>query len=118
MNGVDRSISAGSGIGSLLSVLFIGGFIWLCADRFSRMSIFEEEADPAGVASPAPRIDINTASASELAALPGVSDWLAARIVEDRQRNGPFKGLADLVRISGVDAETVEGLRPRVFASR
>ena len=36
-------------------------------------------------------VNINTAPASELQTLPGIGAKTAARIVEYRQKNGPFK---------------------------
>ncbi len=36
-------------------------------------------------------VNINTASANDLEALPGIGAKTAARIVEYRQKNGPFK---------------------------
>lgn len=47
-------------------------------------------------------ININTASAEELDALPGVGPSTAASIVEDRERNGPFASPEDLMRVSGI----------------
>jgi competence ComEA-like helix-hairpin-helix protein len=41
-------------------------------------------------------IDINTASAAEFEALPGIGAKTAARIVEYRQKNGPFKKFEDV----------------------
>jgi competence protein ComEA len=48
------------------------------------------------------RVRINVANEAELQALHGVGPVLARRIVEHRQRNGPFRGPADLDRVSGV----------------
>jgi competence protein ComEA len=47
-------------------------------------------------------ININTASASELESLPGVGPKTAARIVEYRQKNGPFKKIEDLMNVRGL----------------
>lgn len=47
-------------------------------------------------------ININTASAEELDALPGVGPSTAATIVDDRERNGPFSSVEDLMRVSGI----------------
>ncbi len=47
-------------------------------------------------------LDLNRASAEELAAVPGIGPALAARIVEDRARRGPFPSLDDLRRVRGV----------------
>lgn len=66
-------------------------------------------SSPAGSSS-AGRIDINSASASELMSLPGIGASKAAAIVADRDQNGPFASCADLQRVTGIGAATVEKL--------
>jgi competence protein ComEA len=50
-------------------------------------------------------IDPNTASARELAFVPGLSRRLGVEIVLDRERNGPFREVAELVRVKGIGAK-------------
>lgn len=50
----------------------------------------------------AERIDVNSATALELEALPGVGEVLAARIVAWRDEHGPFRDLEALGEVSGV----------------
>lgn len=59
-------------------------------------------------------LDVNLASAAELEQLPGVGPALAARIVDVRQREGPFGSVDDLRRVRGVGQATLERLRPRL----
>ena len=74
--------------------------------------------DSAGpVAGTAPsRVDLNRASAAELNALPGIGPVLARRIVEHRERAGPFRSADELRAVRGVGPRLLERLRPRVFA--
>jgi hypothetical protein len=58
-------------------------------------------------------INLNAVDAETMAALPWVSPWLAARIIELR-RAGMLRTLDDLTRIEGVTGETVELLSPFV----
>ena len=53
-------------------------------------------------AMPAGKVNINTATAQQLAELPGVGDKLAARIVEYRQKAGSFKATQELMNVQGV----------------
>jgi competence protein ComEA len=55
-------------------------------------------------AKPAPtgKVNLNTASAEQLTALPGIGPKLAARIVEYRQKSGPFKSTQELMNVRGV----------------
>jgi competence protein ComEA len=51
-------------------------------------------------------INLNSATAAELEALPGVGPAMALRIVEYRQKNGGFKKLEDLMHVKGVGEKT------------
>jgi competence protein ComEA len=62
-------------------------------------------------------VDVNRATAEELAALPGIGPALAERIVEWRGTNGRFSTVDDLDRVPGIGPATVERLRPRVRAT-
>ncbi len=54
------------------------------------------------------KININTASAEELAQLKGIGPSHAANIVAYREKNGPFKLPEDLVQVSGIGQKTFE----------
>ncbi len=47
-------------------------------------------------------VNLNTASAADLEALPGIGAKTAARIVEYRQKNGPFKKIEELMNVRGI----------------
>jgi len=53
---------------------------------------------------------INRARAEELELLPGVGPSMAKRIVEARERAGPFRTPADLGRVKGLGKRTQEKL--------
>lgn len=57
-------------------------------------------------------IDPNVAGEEDLDRLPGVGAAKAARIVEDREENGPFGNVEDLARVPGIGPGSVERLRP------
>ncbi len=53
---------------------------------------------------------VNRARAEELELLPGVGPSLARRIIEVRERTGPFRTPADLGRVKGLGKRTQEKL--------
>lgn len=59
-------------------------------------------------------VNINSATADQLDALPGVGPSTAQAIIEDRERNGPFKGIEDLMRVSGIGEKKFEKLRSSI----
>jgi len=59
-------------------------------------------------AAEAGKININTASAEELTQLNGVGPIHAAKIVEFREKNGPFKNPEGLIQVQGIGQKTFE----------
>jgi competence protein ComEA len=59
-------------------------------------------------------ININTASAEQLEALPGVGAKVAARIVDYRQKKGPFKKIEELMNVQGIGEKSFLKLKPQV----
>ena len=57
-------------------------------------------------------LDLNAAGEEELDRLPGVGASIALRIVQDREQNGPFANVGELVRVSGLGPRSVEKLQP------
>lgn len=60
------------------------------------------------VESQAAVININTATAAELARLDGIGETKALAIVADRDANGPFESEGDLTRVRGIGDTTVK----------
>jgi competence protein ComEA len=59
-------------------------------------------------------LNVNTATADQLTALPGIGPVLAQRIVDFRSAHGSFDVLADLGEVSGIGPKVLAGLADMV----
>jgi len=69
---------------------------------------------PSRAASTSSLVNLNSATAAELEALPGVGPATATRIVDYRQKNGPFKKIEDLMNVKGIGEKSFLKLKPLV----
>lgn len=63
-------------------------------------------------------VNLNTASAAELEKLPGVGATTAARIVEYRQKKGPFKKIEELMNVQGIGEKSFLKLKPQITVGK
>ena len=54
------------------------------------------------------KLDINQATAEEFAQLQRIGPSYAAKIVEYREKNGPFEKIEDLMNVPGIGQKTFE----------
>lgn len=59
-------------------------------------------------------LDLNTATADQLDALPGIGPATAAAIVEHRDTNGPFTSVEELLEVRGIGEAKLAQIRERV----
>jgi competence protein ComEA len=71
----------------------------------------ELDVEPSVVAGP---LNINTATAAELDALPGIGEAIAARIIAYRESHGAFSSVDELAEITGISVRMVDDLRPLI----
>lgn len=64
------------------------------------------EANPVGLL-----VNINTATLAELEGLPGIGPATAEKIIADRQSNGPFNSIDEIMRVSGIGPAKLEQIR-------
>jgi competence protein ComEA len=69
---------------------------------------------PKASAAPATPVNLNTATAAQLEALPGIGAKTAQLIVEHRQKNGGFKKIEELMNIKGIGEKSFLKLKPMV----
>ena len=86
-----------------------------CAKRsrsFASASISSHERQ--NIPSPSARININTASTKELESLPGIGTGLAERIIEHRQKYGPFGRPEHLIIVRGISEHRFLSMRHQI----
>ncbi|GAB4342180.1 MAG: hypothetical protein Kow0089_17050 [Desulfobulbaceae bacterium] len=60
------------------------------------------------------KININSATAAELEALPGIGPAKAEAIVKYREEHGKFKKIEDLVLVKGIGEKVLEKIKPEL----
>ena len=103
----------------ILALLFCVLFMFCavaCAKR-SRATVpnaptTPENYAPASLTSQ--RLNINVAPAKELEGLPGIGKGLAERIVEHREKYGPFRRAEHLMMVRGISEKRFRALRQLV----
>jgi competence protein ComEA len=63
---------------------------------------------------PGGKVNVNSAGVEQLESLPGIGPKLAARIVEYRQKSGPFKSAEELINVRGIGEKSFAKLQPYV----
>jgi competence ComEA-like helix-hairpin-helix protein len=97
----------------LLCALLMSCFV-ACAKRSRAIEPNAPPTPPENYASASlttQQININTASLKELEALPGIGRGLAERIVEHRQKYGPFRRAEHLMMVRGISDVRFRALR-------
>jgi competence protein ComEA len=62
-------------------------------------------------------LDLNSATAEDLEALPGIGPALAQRIVQYRQSQGPYRTIEDILAVHGIGKKKLAQLKPLIMVS-
>src|SRR5437867_3740081 len=91
----------------------------LALSAFAALLLLASPAPALGAAGDdkAPRVNVNTATVEDLTSLPGIGPSYAKRIMEYREKNGPFKRVEDLLNVQGIGDKTLERIRDKVTVS-
>lgn len=105
---------------AILVVTLIAGLGYAVYRRSIPVGIQLKTFDPKDYKSVSPkvlspaRININTASAGDIASLKGIGDALAGRIVAYRTENGYFISTADIKKVRGIGDALFEKIKDSI----
>src|SRR6266850_8412371 len=88
----------------------------LAAVALSAIPLSAQGSAPAQkvTATAAAPVNLNTATAVQLATIPGIGAKTADRIIEYRQKNGGFKKVEDLMNVRGVGEKSFLKMKPLI----
>ena len=97
----------------ILMAAILGIAVSAAAASAQNKSTTQKAATGATATSAAP-VNLNTATAEQLATIPGVGPKMAERIIDYRQKNGGFKKVEDLMNVSGVGEKSFLKMKPLI----
>lgn len=74
----------------------------------------EDNGSGSGASEGGGLININTASQTELATLPGIGEGIAGKIIKYRDENGSFKSIEDIMKVSGIKDKLFSKIKDQI----
>ena len=99
---------------ALLICAILVGITAFSANRLREPEIYvvlSSQEIPGNQDLPTEPICINTCTKEQLLSLPGIGETLAQRILDDRMKNGAFRSVEDLCRVSGIGESKLAAIR-------
>jgi competence protein ComEA len=76
--------------------------------------LFAQRAAKPPVAAPADVVNLNSATAVQIAALPGIGAKTADLVVQYREKNGPFKKIEEIMNVRGIGEKSFLRIKDRL----
>lgn len=96
-------------------VLALGLLVIAMGASASAAEISADDADASALGATDKKININTAAADELIQLKGIGEVKSGKIIEFRERQGPFRSIEDLKKVPGIGQKTFEMNKDRII---
>jgi competence ComEA-like helix-hairpin-helix protein len=97
--------------------LIITASLFFLLGRWSQAGSSPQIETAATIERPGPALDLNRATKAELRLIPGLGDALAQRVVDHRDRSGPFRSVDELRKVAGIGPKTLDRLRHSLFVT-
>lgn len=92
----------------------VGLLLLACAVTATAAPVAPPAQTPSAKATAPAPLDLNTATAPQLEALPGIGPATAKRILEYREKNGSFKKIEELMNVPGIGEKSFLKLKPLI----
>ena len=77
-------------------------------------TITTAQAAPEPTAPQVRPINLNTGDMDELTLLPGIGEVIARRIIDYREKHGPFQSIEEIMNVSGIGESTFADIKDQI----
>lgn len=91
-----------------------GTKIYIKSVEAKQTNVSSKTGEVAGITTEEEKININTASLTELEKLPGIGPVFAQRIIDYRNQNGSYSNIEDLLKVEGVGQKLFDKIKDKI----